>query len=355
MRIILLGCTPPPVGGIAKWTTRMLKADFGGEYEIRLVDEKMIGREVFGENTKKNYLIECRRWIRIWWKLIKELRSREAKIVHSCPIGTRNSMLAETVNSTLSRMFGKKVILHFRCTLPNMIKSKKMEKILVRLCSKGDLIIALNNQTKNYLEMITHTPVVVLPNFISENELIGDKKNINEIIKTVVYTGGVTEEKGCLEIIEIAKHFPNITFRLIGKASDDIVKHAAECRNVVLTGVKDNEGVKQELLNADVYMFLSHFPGEGFSNSLAEAMAAGIPCIVTDWAANADMIKDGIGGYVIKPRDISAGVAALERMKCSDIRKKQSMNNFIEASNVYTQGAVIDEYKRLYRLVGNKT
>lgn len=348
MRIILLGCTPPPVGGIAKWTTRMMKADLGEGYELRLVDERMIEREVFGDNTKVNYIAEGKRWIRVWGNLIKELINKEAKVVHSCPIGTRNSMLAETVNATLSRIFGKRVILHFRCTLPNMIKTDKMKKQLIGLCEKGDLIIALNNQTNDYLADLTTTPTVVVPNFIDESELIGAEKYINDEVKTVLYTGGVTEEKGCIEIIEIAKRFPDITFRLVGKSSPEVEQCASLCSNVVLVGVKDNAGIKQELQNADVYMFLSHFPGEGFSNSLAEAMAAGLPCIVTDWAANADMIDDGKGGFVIKQGDINAGVAALGKMMLPDVRKSQSAYNFRKATEQYTQDTILERYKQLY-------
>ena len=100
-------------------------------------------------------------------------------------------------------------------------------------------------------------------------------------------------------MLEVAKSFPSISFRFVGNAPDNIISYANDnnINNAFFVGVKPKEEVKKEMQDADVFMFLTYFYGEGFSNALAEAMAAGLPCIVTDWAANKDMIEDkgGVG------------------------------------------------------------
>ena len=59
MKVILLAPTPPPAGGIAGWTARMLKAELKNGWTIRVVDEKVIGkRGVFGQSNKRNYVTE---------------------------------------------------------------------------------------------------------------------------------------------------------------------------------------------------------------------------------------------------------------------------------------------------------
>jgi glycosyltransferase involved in cell wall biosynthesis len=45
---------------------------------------------------------------------------------------------------------------------------------------------------------------------------------------------------------------------------------------------------------------------EGFSNAVLEAMAAGLPCIVTDVGGNAEAVEDGVNGYVVPPGDVTA-------------------------------------------------
>lgn len=347
-KLLLLGCTPPPIGGIAKWTTRMIQTQLPDGWEIVLIDEKLIGRDVFGGNNRVNYLIEAKRWIKIWSNLVFKLCDKEIKVVHSCPIASRNSMLAENVNAFIARLFRKKIVLHFRCTVPNMIVSKKQERLLKKLCDKGDIIIALNSQTKLYLEKITETRIVVLPNFVDQAEIAYSCNKTKEKINTLIYVGGVTKEKGCLEIIELAKRFPDFTFKLVGEIGEDVREEASKFFNVVLTGVKSSEEVRKELTEADVFLFFSHYSGEGFSNALAEAMAAGKPCIVTDWAANADMIDHQKGGYVISCGDIDAAQKYLNAMRSSDIRASQSAYNKEKVKNKYSQDIVINEYVKIY-------
>lgn len=348
MKVLLLGCTPPPVGGIAKWTMRMLNAKLPTPWSLEFVDVKMIEREVFGDNIQISYKTEIKRWINIWRKMIAKLKDKEIKVVHTCPIGTVNSMLAVTVNTIISKFYRKKVVLHFRCTLPNMIDSKKKEIILKNLCKKGDLIIALNKQTKDYLSQLTKTRVVIVPNFVDLEEIETVDKKINKKLKYAIYTGGVIEEKGCIDIISLSKRFPDVIFKLIGQASEKVKQEAIGLENVIFTGVLKSSEVKEELRNADVYLFFSKFLGEGFSNALAEAMAMGLPCIVTNWAANADMIEHEKGGFVINIGDIDAAEEALDKLRKYSIRKEQSLYNIHKVYRNYTETSVVQKYIELY-------
>jgi glycosyltransferase involved in cell wall biosynthesis len=45
---------------------------------------------------------------------------------------------------------------------------------------------------------------------------------------------------------------------------------------------------------------------EGFSNAILEAMASGLPCVVTDVGGNAEAVDDGVNGYVAVPGDAGA-------------------------------------------------
>ena len=75
------------------------------------------------------------------------------------------------------------------------------------------------------------------------------------------------------------------------------------------------------LLNAlDVFVLTSAF-GEGFSNSIAEAMATGLPVVATDVGDARRMIADC--GAVIAPGDVTALVEAVRRFQRMRSKRKQ--------------------------------
>jgi glycosyltransferase involved in cell wall biosynthesis len=47
-------------------------------------------------------------------------------------------------------------------------------------------------------------------------------------------------------------------------------------------------------------------PADGFGYSVAEAMACGVPVIVTSTTGAADWVEDGVNGFIVPPRDPEA-------------------------------------------------
>ena len=117
--------------------------------------------------------------------------------------------------------------------------------------------------------------------------------------------------------------------------------------NVVLAGTIEHDEVSKEMKDADVFMFLSRFSGEGFSNALAEAMAAGLPCIVTDWASNKDMIEDR-GGIVVPINDVEEAIQAVKDIQNYDLRLSASRFNINKVKECYVDDKVIRKYVKSY-------
>lgn len=346
-KIALISSVPPPIGGIAKWTLRMLNSKLDNGWSIELVNDGIVGsRECFGDDIKYNLLDEIKRWARVWSTLFKVMLKREVLLAHSCPIATSTSMIVNTISAIIVRLCGKKHIAHFRCTVPNLIKTKKQKLQLKILCKLSNQIICLNSQSLNYLKGITKTPVVLIPNFVGGHEI--NKCDISPDIKTILYVGGVTKEKGCDDIVEIAKQRPSIIFKLVGDASSEIIELARQAPNVILLGPKSGGDLNNEWMNADIFIFMSRFWGEGFSNAVTEAMAYGLPCIVTNWAANADQIEDGKGGFVVDVHDIDGGVKAIDRMMDRGLREMFSRYNIDKTAKEYSAERILKEYVDCY-------
>ena len=350
MKVVLLAPTPPPIGGIAQWTVRMMEANLKNGWEVLVVDERIVGkREFFGDRVKHNYVDEVKRCLSIWKRLWKTLKDKDAKVVHSCIAANTMPVLRELICAIISKINGRKFIIHFRCTIPNIVSGKINILALKMICNISDCVMVLNKQSENYVKKISSTQTCLIPNFVNLDE-ITHGHFVNDKIERVVYVGGVIETKGCIDLIHIAKQFPDIEFRLIGNPEQKVIDEAREVNNVVLTGSVNHNQVQEELSKADVFAFLSYFPGEGFSNALAEAMANGLPCLVSDWAANPDMIEDQ-GGEVVPARDVDSAVSALKRMFSIEVRRKQSAFNVRKVESSYRDDVVQEQYVDCYERV----
>lgn len=346
-KVVLLAPTPPPAGGIAGWTSRMLSAHLKNGWLVDVVDEKLIGNtETFGEGSKRHLSDEIVRTIRIWRDLRKKLKDKNVKVVHSCIPSTTFAMLREYVCCLITHNHRRSFIIHFRCTTSNTTTSRIGKLVLKHLCRVSDLILVLNNRSRQQIEQFCSTPIELIPNFVDSEEIMTNKV-INEEVHTALYVGGVIEEKGCSLICDMSKYFPDVQFRLVGQAEQKILDKSKDCPNVIITGPKNKNEVKEELFNADIFLFLSHFPREGFSNALAEAMAYGLPCIVTDWAANADMIED-YGGRVVPISDLEKSIMALKDEFSYELRKSQSDFNINKVNRCYKDTVILNQYVDCY-------
>jgi len=94
---------------------------------------------------------------------------------------------------------------------------------------------------------------------------------------------------------------------------------------------------------ADVFVFPSF--REGLSVSLMEAMASGLPCLVSDIRGNRDLI-DEIGGMRFDPSDIRSAAQGLRAMMSSDLALYGN-HNAVKISD-YSTGRINELMKKLY-------
>lgn len=183
-----------------------------------------------------------------------------------------------------------------------------------------------------------------VPNFIDADYVKKEPKFIRDNIKQVLFTGHVMETKGFRELLEAAKQFPDISFVLAGQIPDEtVVDNIPE--NVQMLGSVSHDRVIELLDESDVFLFPSYT--EGFSNSLVEAMARGVPAIATDVGANRDMLEDK-GGIVIPAKNAEAVISALREIEDRDVRVAMSEWSIKKVKSSYLINPVIEKLRNIY-------
>ena len=122
----------------------------------------------------------------------------------------------------------------------------------------------------------------------------------------VVYVGNITEMKGISYLLEAAMRIPRekVQFTLVGHYDNSSHIFDQYMEHVCFTGRVLHDKVKDILCSSDVFVFPSL--GEGLSLSVLEAMACGLPCIVSENSGANDAIVNGMNGFVIDIQDTNA-------------------------------------------------
>ncbi len=124
----------------------------------------------------------------------------------------------------------------------------------------------------------------------------------------------------------LLRRYKSLKFFAAGGGSEAIQKRAIasidkEVKDrFIWLGVRSD--VERIYNGVDIVVSASLF-GEGFSNTIAEAMACGVPCVVTDVGDSALIV--GKSGVVVKPGDLQELVKGIEKMMVADIKKLGSL------------------------------
>lgn len=154
------------------------------------------------------------------------------------------------------------------------------------------------------------------------------------------FVGRVGKEKGFEELMEmfslLLKEFPQVILLYVGpnEKPDTVDKKTLEffenCPNIKYTGgwVDDTE---KYFAAMDIFVFPTYH--EGFGSVTIEAEAMGVPVIVSDVPGPQDAMADGITGYKVPSRSVSALVeksTILIRDESLRIKMGKNARKFVE-------------------------
>lgn len=150
-----------------------------------------------------------------------------------------------------------------------------------------------------------------------------------------VYVGNVTEMKGIYYLLEAAKRIDKnrVHLTIVGHYDNSDSKFSPYMEHISFTGRVTHDKVLEILSKSDLFVFPSL--GEGLSLSVLEAMACGLPCIVTTNSGANDAIQDGTNGFVIDIQNIDILQEKMEWFDKNRTRIPQMSYKAIEAIDIF--------------------
>ena len=101
---------------------------------------------------------------------------------------------------------------------------------------------------------------------------------------------------------------------------------------------------------ADAHLFVLPSYSEGLSVAVCEALRAGLPVITTTVGALPEVVREGVGGYLVSPGDTAALRDALRRLLADPaLRVRMGDANRAAAADWFDQERVAGAYVRIFR------
>lgn len=227
-------------------------------------------------------------------------------------------------------------------------------------------IIAVSGELEEYLIEKVRLPankLTTIINGINTNSYKYREKSLSllselripddyNIVGTV---GRLVEVKDQTTIINafcrVAKKYPNTILLLVGDGPlraklENVAIELNAINNIRFVG---NRNDVPDLLNLmDVFMLTSL--SEGTSVSLLEAMASGVPPVVTNIGGNPFIVKDGENGILVNPGDVVETTNSINYLMGNDTaRKKMGQNASETVKQYYGLDKMIDKYVCIYQ------
>jgi glycosyltransferase involved in cell wall biosynthesis len=187
--------------------------------------------------------------------------------------------------------------------------------IAARFYSAARVLFAPNPELCALLERTTGRPCHLMPRGV-DAELFHPakrKRNSDDHDRILGFVGRLSVEKNIGLLVQIQQELDctgiaNVRFLIVGHGGDEAWLRERLPR-AEFTGVLRGEALSTAYANMDLFVFPSHT--DTFGNVVLEALASGVPAIVTPDGGPRTIVHDGKTGRIVLDDQFAAAIAGL--------------------------------------------
>jgi glycosyltransferase involved in cell wall biosynthesis len=255
----------------------------------------------------------------------------------------------------------------------NRFVGRNLMRVLSRLqratLARADCVIAISREIEQLLTQLPRPPrrIAAIPNPVDlaqfkpvpaqERARLRDRLGLPQSRTIALYAGRLSRAKGTAMLVEewprlLATH-ADLHLVLVGSGKeswdnceDQIIEtiraHGLETR-VTLPG--QSSRVHEYMQAADFFVSPSEY--EGFGLAVVEALACGLPVVVTSVGIAPEIIRHGVNGFLFPPKDRQALVPAMEECVAQRSRWEEIGRRARESAVRFDRQTVFDQYATL--------
>lgn len=307
LRILLVGPTPPPIGG-TRVSFRHLVENLEARESVHVsVVETADIRNV---STLGKVAATIRVFAGILWQAPRvDVLTLHASTAATLTIGPFLYLVGKAFRKpTVLREFGGAFADdYFDC---HRVVRWGLRKSALAM----DLVLM---QTNSMVEVFRTTTNARVEWFATSRPMSDDiRQRTGNSKPRFVFVGHVKPTKGIRELVAAANKLQSkysFEVDIWGPLREGVVESELNTKCTRYRGVLPMEEVRQALDQYDVLVLPTYFHGEGYPGSIVEAFACGLPVITTDWRSIPELVNES-NGILVKPRDINDLADALERL-----------------------------------------
>ena len=173
--------------------------------------------------------------------------------------------------------------------------------------------------------------------------------------EVILYVARLTPWKGIDTLIRavpaVRERHPNAVLVVVGDGPDrarlEVLAAEAPAGSVRFAGERPHRDVARYLVSADALALCSGY--EGLSHVLLEAMAAGVPVVVSNVGGNRALVRDGENGLLVPFGDVPATAAALGRLLDDPALAARLAGTARAETSERTVGRMVEETLAVFR------
>jgi len=287
------------------------------------------------------------------------LASIDPCIVH-IHFASRGSTLRKMILADMVARAGRPLVLHahggyfdeFHRRLPGFLR-RAVDGILQR----ANVLIALSPRWRDFYVNeceVSPSHVAVLPNPVRWSPDVPNRTGRSVV--QFLFLGRMCQKKGTYDLVNAFAAMPDAVrtrarLTLAGDGDLDAIRKLAEPLGEQVRIVPWIDSAERDRLLAQSDVFVLPSYNEGVPMALLEAMAAGLPAIVTPVGGIPDVLRHGVEGLMVEPSRVADLSAAMARMVSHDGERIASGRRAHERARSFDVHAYARNLAELYQRI----